>query len=745
MTHGVNDPKPGTTLSTKVFETGQDFQVEAGLTSDSDMDSKSEDISGITSRKDLFGEGPDNEPRPSQLTEQERLSIVTRPENLSVAGKVEDERIAFHRLSVLALNNGTGWDDRNTEEYDEFFNPEHDIEGGKRKLSEFLDRLELSEVTLDPDFNYEYARARAKRSILGNLANGAKEIGKFFFTAIPKAIDALLPVDLQTTPKLEMINGLQEHKATRAYEAEHDYQKDLSALNRRYGAIKDYVVNFYGDLIVPFNIHEPAELTRFMQQCLEDESSLHFQNVQRLIDTRVAARKAQLLQTKAQIESDKSSKETIKEIRESSWLLRTADRVKAKLGQWKDKATDFYMTKVGKPALDMTLGYAKTELAIPVSKGVNLPITNNSPKVFVAQKPKTSGRWTTRLAAGLALLTAGLIHGDISKESSQITDKKDETAQLPEAAAQAADNQVTPAPVVDHQPIVDFPKVESGPKADPEPIVIEPVKPVVSKPVRKTAPVRPHRAVRQSMSTSSRYSAKAVITHKPDSAPVIQPAPTPDIEKPKTVEPTNTDIQSLSEAAKLAELRLVDGKVAGYKRRITNIQLDQHRYANLPETGLKIRTHLTGVSVVLDEIMTQMKTLENSTQIDQINADLQKIDSMLSAADVLVRAVNVADAGSANLRANDLLKKTKELSQSNGGRFNIVHNDKTKNSVTAYTVDTAQIQNRINTIQAQLKASSTLSVEQARMLQRDAEYWVGYLNFVNWYLQYNPKQVVSHY
>lgn len=694
--------------------------------------------SGITERAPLIEVRSENKPMSIGLSDAERMSIICNLPGTNNGASLEEERITFNRLSVIALNNGMGRDDRAADEHSDFFQPETDVEGGKQKLSDFLDDVELSETDLHSNFCYQYDREKSKTSFAGKLLRGAKAIGKFALTAVPKAIDVLLPASLQTTPKLEMIRGLEEQRNNQVYEAERECQMDISAIERRYDAIKSYVNNFYGDLIVPFNIHEPAELSKFMEQCLADENSLHYKNIQRLVETRVAARRQEFEKEKQVILADKTYEENIKDIRESSWLLRSLDKLKAKANEWKETAANFYMSHVGQPALDMSIGYGKTELAMPVPKYSGRRLSQQQPPDNSTPPPSGgSGKWFSRLAAGLALLTAGLVTSDIQRSSARSSGQQDGSAEIARGSSttEAADK-IKIEKRDEKTPVTVAAQNESEKKTAPAEAQ-RTTSDDTRKVARKAQPVRPHRALRPSLRTSPRYSAKNTMENKPVTPQTVL--------NPEIVPESNHQGELLSEAAKLTQLRLVEAKVAAYQHRVASIQQDQKRYRNLPETELKIYPKLKLVNPLLDSIKVQMKSLETQEQVDKVNATMAEIDGLLGGAQKVVMAVNVAHASTATVKAKDLLKMTSQLSQDHGQNFTIVHNDQAKNSVTAYSVNLQQINTRLQEIHSQLysETSQNLSLEESRMLLRDAEYWVGYLNFVNWYLQHNPNQITA--
>lgn len=726
MTHGANNSLKGLETTTEPAKDNAEQLASDGDTTQDSQPDKEEDISGITSRKDLLGEEadePNDEPLSSSVT-----SRLRKPANL------DEERKSYTMLATLVLNNGTGRKDDKQDEYDEFFNPERNIPLGKEKLLDFLDGIELEETRLDAEIDESLSRTANKTSIWGKLAYAAKEIGKLTLTAVPKVVDALLPSSLQTTPKLEMVKGLQAQQADRLRAAHQEYQQDLRVLDRKYDAIKEYATQFYGDIIKPFNVDDSEELLCFMKQCMEDTNHLHFQNVQRMIDKDLADRTAAYEALKTEIKTDPSAEESIKEIRESSWLLRSIDKAKAKFGQWKENAEDIYMTKVGKPAVEKTLGYAKTELAIPVPTTASQKSRKGSTPPRGPREPASkTGKWMPRLAAGLALITAGLFAGDVAQDAEPTAAIDSPVAQLPEQTDNEHNINV-PSDTDSQKETVQQKNVT------PAPVVVAPL--VSKQPVRKAQAVRPHRALRPPLRTSPRHeAAKALQIPKTAVDVEINPEKTAEIEPPNKSENVKPEVKVLSEPEKMAEMRLVEGKVAAYKRRIASIQLDQKRYEFVPDIGTRIDSRLAKIPTMLDDVSSGMKSLERADQLTQINTRLQQIDTLLNQADFYVRAVNLADASQAQIKASDLLESTSKLAQK-GPIFTIVHSNNTNSTVTAYNVDIAQIQNRLNTIHAQVKDGSQLSVEQARMLHKDADYWVGYLKFVNWYLQHNPKQVV---
>jgi hypothetical protein len=630
-------------------------------------------------------------PASDLLSREERDSMtLSLSEKTASRPSLAQDRMMFNRMSLLALNNGTGRRDSDSEEFAEFFRPEEDLEGGRIKICQYLDTLELSAQKLVLDQERRDFKPKPAATVGQRLKSSIRNLKRIAWSAV----DALLPTSWQTVPKVEMIEGLQNQQQRDLQQAERKCQHDLKAIGRGYDAIKAYVANFYSDLIAPFDYTDASQMEGFLDACLNDETSLHYKNVQRIIERRHQARLKSHEEEKARILADNSSEETIAEIRESSWLLRTMDQIAKRKDQVRQKQT------LVKPALQPTTAAAD-------SAGPLLP-----------------RRWFNRLAAAAALLTTTLVMGGDNDDSADKTVNREQVAlSTPE-------------------------KINGQPKANTAPAPAE----QISRPTKETEkqPEKTAKADKPQVRTAAPKHAAAtqrlaLNKAKTTALPLKQADLAPDredtlTERKRTEKKEQTN--QLTEAEKLAQIRLLEGKVSAYKHRLFLVQKDSSRFPGNTETGKAINADLSEISRTLDQIVKELQALEIKAQTDQIEQQIGKMDRLMSRIEIRTAAVNIATAQTSSLTALDLMQKTGSLSRVKGNHFTIEHHDRAKGSIT-YDVDLAKIQQRLQEIHQQSKNSQDLTLAQAQLLNRDAQYWVGYLNFVNWYLQYNPSKVAA--
>lgn len=645
-------------------------------------------------------------------TERDSLQLETTPDPNVRPAELAGNRMVFNRLTLTALENGSGRRDVATDEFEEFFQPENDLVRGRKAICEYFDNLEVS--ALSKDWNRDLltrAPSKSKKMSWGErIKSGLKGLGKMALSAA----DALLPNSVQTFPKLNQIEGLKNQRQEDLDKAEKACTDDLRAIERGYDVVKAYVADFYSDLINPFDYTNAGQLQEFYDQCFNQPESLHFKNVQRIIELRKQARLAQWEEEKKRILADNSAEETITEIRKSSWLLNVIDSLRAKSSK-------------------------------PAEGSVGTPSANRrtDDKNNAGGDNGDSGgrsKWPYMLGGAAALFTgAMLVKGAINDKpqtsnetAAETTESADDTStatatvstpeSLPGGISEQTDNlppETAPAEAV---PAKEPPASESKPASKAAAL------PAFSKqrPWRQTAGLKTRPTVAQPKSGPVTLIPEAKKTEETPKATESQP------EKPE-----QTAEQKMEEAR-----RQLTARLSAYRQRVRAAQTEIAGFPAKSPYGVAINRDLKTVTTTLEEIAPETKDQAVMSEPEVVNDKLARVDRTMKSVDKHIAAINIADAHMASLSAKDRLTIANKLAAKHGPRFTIVHNDKQK-GIVAYNVDLEHIQKRLSEIHAQATNSKDLTFEQARMLRMDAQYWVNYLKFTNWYLQYSPEKVTK--
>ncbi len=644
------------------------------------------------------------------------------------AEALERQRITFNRISRLALKNSSlARVDSDPDEHDDFFVPERNIDGGRAYICKYLDELATAEAIRDIDRSALGVGDDAPASPLKRLGTGLKALGRMALTAVPKAIDSMLPKKWRTVPKIQAIEALKRDREQRIRTAVSACENDLLPIERGHEAIREYVDNFYGDLIVPFNYSDGNALAGFIEECLHDQSSLHYKNVQRIIQSKRQPRWDQMKQELAAIENDQFVQEKTTEIRQSSWLLRRIDELKSKFVV----ATD--QPKKSPPKATESAAKGRKPAAIPTRppqrrQGGNGGAGDGTGGGTGGSSDRPKRKWLQGLAAAAAVITGTLL-------LSGGRDNADKTPARQTASAQAPEKMVEPHRDNDKKPL-ENPLA----KTIPEKTATDQKMTGEKKPDNKANKPAPL----SRLSTQSQKAKVAVLPKKPQTVDLAPAAQEQNLDKPGEAEiPAQTDKNLLNEEQKLAQLQILEAKINAYKRRIAIISKDTRNYPSDTETGQAIDANLKHIADSLDWIMSQMKQLQSREQIEKIAQKQVSIDRALNLLDQRVVAINVAYGSNYAKSSINLLKETERLAASHGGVFSIEHQDAKQGKNRTYNVDLGKVSQRLTEIHNRLADSQQLSPQEARLLQEDAKYWSGYLKFVNWYLQYNPGKVVK--
>lgn len=601
----------------------------------------------------------------------------------------------------------------------------------KLRLTDYLDELSLQEAEQNEMKRRYDSTAQYRGSRLKNLGRALLGAAKSVVTALPRAIDALLPDTLQATPKIEILEGLKRQKAYDLEKLRLDYQRDLKQINSAYDSIAQYVKYNYGDSIPRFNTTDRLMLSDFVVECKFDENSVHYQAVKTMVEYRLACRTEKYNQDLEALEANHSARENIDEMLNDSRLLRVRENIiKAVSSPAKPAAPKPNLRKLSINSINSTATVGSGD-----GKGGG---SGNEPPV----PPQKRKFWRTAsaLAAGAAALGLGILVGPNKYLNSG------NEAPVPSDTAANTDSGENPTTeTVNHN---DKKRDEEFTLQESQNPPVEDLKtPVVQEPVRQVVPApQPEKVNRTPVVQHSRPqrinpapAPRLLKTARVRTPEIVRP-PQEVISRP-TVEDKSTQVLTLTE--KFAELRLVEAKVSAYKRRLSEIEADAKILApQIAKRNIDLR--LDTVLPKLDSVIAQMKTMEKVADLEKINEMLRAIDTTMAEAETTVKLVNVAEAMVPQGHAQKLLQETQKLAGSQAARFSIIHNGHSGSnpSVNQYSVNLSEIQSKLTKIQQSLQNHEGMTLHQSRLARLDAEYWVGYLKFVNWYLQYNPGQVV---
>jgi hypothetical protein len=592
----------------------------------------------------------------------------------------------------------------------------------KLRLVDYLDELSLQENDRNEKKRQYEETLQYRGSRLKNLGKALAGAVKSVVTAVPRAIDALLPDSLQVTPKIEIFEGLRRQKEDELKKLELQYQKDLREIRSSYDSIAEYVKDNYGKSVPRFDTNDELMLNNLVVECKFEEDSPHFKAVQELVEKRIKRRAEQHDLDLSAIMGNNASRENMDEMLKDSWLLRTREKIRNAL------------TPAKKP--------------LPVATPLRRPSINSAGNTTVNQgggnePPKTPDKrlfWSraSAIVAGAVALGLGILVGPNS------FDRSSDEFPLPTASANGKDNLPDPSASVK----TTTEKPEQIKETD------QPAKPKVVKPVTTPAPqpeivsqVRNRQVDRKNNQTVHPQPAK---TQKVTSTVIPTPAdkalptsPAPDTAKPQT-KAEQPAVTTLTENDRISELKMVEAKVSAYKRRLSEIETDAKLLKPLIATR-NIDLHLDSVTPLLDSVLTQMKSLKTAQDRDNVNSTIKSIDQIMAEAENTVKLVNVAEAMIPQGHAQKLLDETKRLTGSATARFSIIHqsNSGSAPTINQYQVNLAEIQSKLAAINQSLQNHEGMTLYQSRMARLDAEYWVGYLKFVNWYLQFDKTQVIA--
>jgi hypothetical protein len=599
--------------------------------------------------------------------------------------------------------------------------PENLLGEEKAALSTHLHNLANQENQRLAEKMHLEQNSEQKRTSLKNLGKGLFGALKSVVMAVPKLVEAFLPNSLQITPKIEIFEGLRKQKDNDIRNLQQTYERDLKEISSAYLAIEEYLKESYGRAVRRFDTTDQVQLSELVVECKFQKDSPHYQAVQEVIDKKIKDRTARYNEDLQKIQENNGSQENMDDMLQESWVLRTREKVK-----------DFFSKKkVSKPASQFQNGGGEP------------------PK---RDKKKGLRTLLPAAVAGLIALGMGAI-GGANKATSE-TNATDTTDASVTSTAQSGDqennsseidwqpqtlNIFSPNNIVQNETEGDDLAVEAVPSTEPTQQMSTPATPdtVIANNAPETGTIKidEARRVENNLPVNSRVAER----------PVIKSA---SIGNSKVIEsksqiPPQVAAENMETKDNITDLqpgiREIEAKISAFQRRLSELRCDDKILAPLLKRG-SISMDIGNIPSELNQAEKRLKEVRNDTDITRLQDVMSTINSALTEAETTAMLVNVGEGLVPNNLALDLLKTTSTLSGSAQARFQLNYVDHSGKSV-KYQVDLAQIQTKLQHNLELMNNTRSLTPYQARMARLDAEYWVNYLKFVNWHLQYNPNGI----
>lgn len=609
----------------------------------------------------------------------------------------------------------------------------------KVRIKDVLDNLEIAAIR---DREEEVMAARKAGS--SKLAN----LGKMF-------TGALASLESIVYPKAELYRNMKKQKEGDLNEARASLERDIQSIRTGIGAIGEYVDRSFG-ISFHFDTTDSQQLRNFFDNCENNPNSPHYQAVRRIALEQVNARLDQYNSQVDKIQSDPSYDQNLKELlygspalaattttpeteaTKGSWYLRMKEKIGG-LFKGKDKSNErpeLLNKRIAIPVIASAITFNAVSQRAKLVDPQNLDPREEQTNVvniaaLQAQQAERKSKERKRkggiiLAAAAALGIAGLAGFGVYKTTKDSLNKNEsgEVAKGPKTTPTSTPSAVSTAPVK-VAAITDVPKESEN---------IEPVKPAPSVADEKGEKVQ--KPAIQAKSTKAKT--------------YINTGKVPSVDKPEPKKTDNPEVKAddkveLSMAEKNAAATKAEGKVSAYKRKVDLILGKDFKAAPADEN------HLIGL---IGQVTDQMKTLRTKADLKKldntyaaIEADFNKLEQQRN---VLMAPKYVANAEVDSKIALGKLQVIKGLMANKGNKFTIHHTvrqttDGRSESTIAvpYSVDLDQIEAKLNQIAKRNSVSLTPNVSegQAKMDAADAHYWVGYLNFVDWYARYRLNGV----
>lgn len=601
----------------------------------------------------------------------------------------------------------------------------------KRRIKDVLDTLEIEEIRHREES--EYINRKKGSSKLANLGGMIKGI---FHT-----------VESVISPKAALYRNAKTQQERDMAEARESLDRDIQRIRTGNDAISEYVDRSFG-ITFTFDTTNNAELGKFIESCKNPSNSGHYQAVKRIINEHVEARIAEYNLQMEKIQSDPGYKQNIDEMLYGSAATENAEatngslylRMKERLSGWfgSDKKErlerpSWIDKRIAVPLLGSEIMFTppsqKAKLIDPqnidsrdeTTQIVNIDNLRARQTERKTEERKRKGGWLLAAAGALGLI--GLSGFGIHKAIKDLDSRKDSSSEVAEGPKTAPTATPTASAAAVSTPVANVDAPKEGEQSTPAPKLTDskPEKvaksPIIVRPAPKLA--------------------KVIINN-----PSIADKPQPKAEKPEVKVDEKTEL-TLDEKA--TALTKADSKISAYKRKV-DLLLGSDFKVNPAE-----EEKLIGLISQVTEQMKSLRTKGDLQKMDNtyaaIEADLNKLEKERTN---LLAPKYIADAEVNAKIAQDKLQVIKGLMSGKGTKFTIHHtvsqakDGKTTSTLAMpYVVDLAQIEAKLKQIAERNSVgnSRTVTEAQARMDAADAQYWVGYLKFVDWYARYRLNGV----
>ncbi len=598
-------------------------------------------------------------------------------------------------------------------EMDEFMNISNnpamvDYSEEKRQLKSLLDGLALEHH--NRQLAREYAETKATGSRLGKLARAVAGVPGRIFHGLEGMI----------YPKAQIFRGMKVQKDNDKELARRVLEKELDTINSCIDSVSEYVDRSYGQTF-SLDVSKTAEIQEFLDNCVSNPRSVHYRNTASITEEKIANKLFEYNAEIRKIDTDKSYQKNLEEMlngspasadqkaTSGSWYLRAKERLNgSRNAHISTERPSWIGKKIFVPTLGAVINYGRAQQAQihdidKVPSQFETTVLTDLTKLKAQQKERRNKRigWTAAAAAGLGLglLGANGIYKSMfnKNKDAEVTSNIDLQRQAEKPLTQKLGSiDLTPTTKTD---------AKDQPKAGP---VVTSGLPVV-KPSKAKTIIAANKTGEKSDAVS-----------------------------PKTSREINAS-KPLNNAEKNAVMTEAQSKISAYKRlTATILGTDFPIGANDEETLLTLIDRITETLKTL-HTHGELKTLEKT--YDSIEAIFARLEKQRTA---MIAPKYIANA---ELDSKIGLEKLTTIKSLMGGktRFTIHHpvnqalNGKGKTETKLlYSVDLDSIGQKLAKIARETSVGRDrgLSETQAKLDAADAKYWVGYLNFVEWYAKY---------
>jgi len=614
----------------------------------------------------------------------------------------------------------------------------------------------------------EFLKERGSR--LKNIGRALAGASQFALTTLPRLVDVLLPNSWQVTPKMEILDGLRNSKKEALRAERKKYERDMRTIGSAYDSIGDYV-KFYCPIedLPHLDTGSEAAVDNFVVECKFEKDSVHYKAVRHSILRRMNERTQKYNIAVRDIYNDNAAEEVAQDLLKSSWVLRAREKVKGWFtGKKQGAKPEFHKDTLLSPAQDIFITYnldqqakIREEGQIPSNEEVTMVGRNVAPVQRLATEPasaaplteagvtKSTGdaggkktkngrpflRWAMAGAAALATIV-GLSDISDNKHSDKINGQRlNDTTGLTDKHGGAVH-----APAPQEQPKSAAAETRA---ATPQTVAAQ-RHANIGRQMDNLAGERKHAgSVKAEHQTSPKAAKTVVLKARSDKYPHDTAADGKKVEQPQPATDYG-DARRLTESERIAQMDLVEAKVSAYKRRLAEME----KSADLINSYRSTQTDISKVQQLpglLDNVSKLMSGLQIVSDMKKVDAQINQIDLIIGEAEHTVKTVNEAATLIPQAQALNLLKQTQDLAGSPEASFTITYSGNTNGGkALVYNVNLKQVSQKLATIQGHLDNCHSIPLQQAALDRQDAQYWVGYLKFVNWNLQYNRAQISLH-